>query len=124
MRHNGGKALSIYNVSSLFGTAGAKAATIGNGVSGFMKTGNWPVDETVFVGATIDDACTESITAKYIQPQPTGAAGSTTTTIVLQLTPGNGEEIRVTSDLSAKSIKVVLAISFYACNTFTVILLV
>ncbi len=55
MRQNHGKALSMYDVSGLFGAAYLKAATISNGVSGFSKTGIWPVDENMFMGVTFDD---------------------------------------------------------------------
>ena len=47
MRQNHDKALSMFDVSGLFGAASLKAATISNGVSGFSKTGIWPVDENM-----------------------------------------------------------------------------
>ena len=94
MTQNHGKALSMYDVSGLSGAAYLKAVTISNGVSGFSKTGIWPVDENMFMGVTFDERTdttspnvATSIATNSVQAAPTST--SVTTLVSPQDTPGS-----------------------------------
>ena len=107
MRQNHGKALSMYDISGLFGAAYLKAATISNGVSGFSKTGIWPVDENMFKGVTFNDRTdttspnvATSIATNSVQAAPT--ATSVTTLVSPQDTSGSRAAMCSKIDSSTK----------------------
>ena len=107
MRQNHGKALSMYDISGLFGAAYLKAATISNGVSGFSKTGIWPVDENMFMGVTFNDRTdttspnvATSIATNSVQAAPT--ATSVTTLVSPQDTSGSRAAMCSKIDSSTK----------------------
>ncbi len=48
LRTNPGKVVTLHQISSLFGKAFVRSATMTTAVNGFRKTGIWPVDRNVF----------------------------------------------------------------------------
>lgn len=48
LRTDPGKVVTLHQISSLFGKAFIRAATMSTAVNGFRKTGIWPVDRNVF----------------------------------------------------------------------------
>lgn len=48
LRSNPGRVVSMYQISKLYGNAFIRAATMATALSGFKKTGTWPVNPAVF----------------------------------------------------------------------------
>lgn len=61
MRTNPGKVVTLHQISSLFGKAFIRSATMSTAVSGFRKTGIWPVDKSVFEESDFLPASTTDI---------------------------------------------------------------
>lgn len=61
MRTNPGKVVTLHQISSLFGKAFIRSATMSTAVSGFRKTGIWPVHKTVFEESDFLPASTTDI---------------------------------------------------------------
>lgn len=61
MRTNPGKVVTLHQISSLFGKAFIRSATMSTAVSGFRKTGIWPVDKNVFEESDFLPASTTDI---------------------------------------------------------------
>ena len=66
LRINPGKVVTLHQISSLFGKAFIRSATMSTAVNGFRKTGIWPVDKNVFEESDFLPCSTTDI-----QPAPT-----------------------------------------------------
>lgn len=78
LTNNPGKAISIYNVAELVGSAYVLTVTQKNIISGFQKTGIWPFNSEPF---TVDDYMMSSVTDRPVA-SPCGEVSWQTATIV------------------------------------------
>lgn len=78
LTNNPGKAISIYNVAELVGSAYVLTVTQKNIISGFQKTGIWPFKSEPF---TVDDYMMSSVTDRPVA-SPCGEVCRQTATIV------------------------------------------
>ena len=85
IRANPGRALTMFQISELFGLAYGKAATVRNAISGFTATGIWPLNPLVF---TDEDSGPSEVTdnplpangdVNNVEPQQAAASTSITT---------------------------------------------
>ena len=79
MRQHVGRSVTTWQVAELLGDSYGRAAMVQNAVSGFRKTGLWPLDMSVFPDSEFaaaevtdtDQPSTSSISASYLELQVT-----------------------------------------------------
>ncbi|KAJ4430465.1 hypothetical protein ANN_22681 [Periplaneta americana] len=74
LRQNGGRAVTIYQVSELLGKAYARAATVESAMNGFRKAGLYPCDRNVFRQHDFPHSNTSESPIEQMSPLQRGTA--------------------------------------------------